>query len=210
MNTIIITKFPPWWIRNQLTRIYNRYRDNIRQHVSLRIPLSKRTWVCACSNGRNKLVYRFNAYISNEEDLAREWKSAISYHLTKLYKRYDIVYLWGISEFYYLEKMNNYYFKKDVFPNIIWKFKAIEKSAEANKTMKWRPKLLGIQKQSLKDKISNVRKRLMKGKDIPRSDENLLWNIWGRANRNKITYYLKYIDWGSCFSQNAAKIKNYP
>jgi hypothetical protein len=51
---------------------------------------------------------------------------------------------------------------------------------------------------------------LIKRKDMPLPDEDQLWDIWGRANRNKITYYFKYIYWGSCFSQNAVKLKNYP
>jgi len=203
MNIMRVSEFPPWWVRNQLTRIYNRYRDSINQVVSA---LRFRTWIDSYSKARSKLIYRCNAF-RNTANVEEIWKSVVTYQATKLYKRYDVVYLWGLNEFNNLDKMNKIDFGRDLFPNIIWKFKAIEKSAELNKYNKRNRQKNDKSTDSWEHIYCSVANKLGKHDDITWSFIDCLWGIWSRANRDKIKYHFYYVDWGSCAHQNMKKLR---
>lgn len=194
-------EFSPWWIRNCCDKVNNKYRYSLQEKDITIIP--KYTWINCYKKGRDKLSYRFN----HSTFLTDEWKSAINYQLRKLYLNYDIIYLWGVKEFENLEKLNNADFEQDIFPGNIWKFKAIEKSAEANKTMKWIPKKNRTDKHNWEDIMANTNVKFRNETIL--SDEEQLWDLCFRANRDKVNKYFQYIDWSSRFKQNTRKLRRW-
>ena len=129
-----VSEFSPWWVRNCRMRMYNRrryYNQSKGKNLSHRsIP----TWFQCYNNARSKLIYRYTTSVTGISPYD-DWNTVIKYQTNKLFERHDPIYLWGISEYYNCEKVNNEGFPQELFPSLVWRFKAIEQAADMSKRL---------------------------------------------------------------------------
>lgn len=209
MNTMKVSEFSPWWIRNLLDRIRNRKRDYNYGHNETFNPIGMYTWVKCCNRAINKMRYRFHDHIDTGES-NRDWDALIAYQIMKLHKRYDPVYLWGICEYSNCEKVNLDDFSQDIFPCLVWKFKAIEQAVDITKRIPMSYKNERGANYGWGHLIANARKKFIQGKNRETSvDDEEYWLLVYRSNHDKLNKMSGYISWGSCIYQNQRKVNRW-
>ncbi len=208
MNAMFVSEFSPWWIRNCLTRMSNRFKNYKQCRDEKHQQQAKATWVQTSKRASSKLVYRYNAFMKGNTQ-GDEWQSFVAYHINKLNRRYDSIYLWSICEYYICEKVNNEDFFQDMFPNIVWRFKAIEEAVDISKRIRSTRNMGGIRTERYEwdDLIGFTRKKYRKIWNNRQPDDQLLWHMCYRANHYKIMKYWGYAAWDSRIWQNKRKIE---
>ncbi len=208
MNAMKVSEFSPWWIRNLLNRIKNRRRD-LQYTPDINVsPQGIYTWVRCCNRAINKMRYRFNDH-QNSAESNREWDALIAYQIMKLHKRYDPVYLWGITEYSNCEKVNLDDFPRDIFPCLVWKFKAIEQAVDITKRMPHKYKIERGINYDWGHLITNTRRKFHRSMDDEATVDDECWILVYRSNHDKLNKMCSYISWSSCIHQNQRKVNRW-
>ena len=209
MNTMKVSEFSPWWIRNLLDRIRNRKRDIRYGHDEIFNTVCMYTWIKCCNRAINKMRYRFNDHLNSAKN-NRDWDALIAYQIIKLHKRYDPVYLWGITEYANCEKVNFNDFPRDIFPCLVWKFKAIEQAVDIAKRMPHRYKIGRGTNYDWGHLITNTRRKFKHSKNVETILDDEYWLLVYRSNHDKLNKMCGYISWSSCIHQNQRKVNRWP